>query len=164
MSYRYEHFHRKLLAADLAFLAGQLCLPPGRRGSGSVRALWSNDETTIREGLEAVAEGRTPDSPERLNRVKPMTRGLGCQYETLDAAGEVAKRDVLREVPPMYAMARLAALLGPLPLLARGVVAQGVFMAPMAVAGGVAIKRRRDARRGRAARVVKGINRARRWP
>lgn len=56
-----------------------------REGRVAFRALWSNDEATVRDGLQAVVDGRTPERPERLNRVAPMTRGLGCQYEILDA-------------------------------------------------------------------------------
>lgn len=101
----------------------------------------------MRDGLQALVDGRPTDRPERLNRVAPMTRGLGCQYEILDAAGDVAKRDVLREMPPMYVMARIAAMLRPLPPLARGALAQGVAMAPLAIAAGMALRRRRQRRR-----------------
>jgi hypothetical protein len=118
-----------------------------REGRVAFRALWSNDEATVRDGLQAVVDGRTPERPERLNRVAPMTRGLGYQYEILDAAGGVAKRDVLREMPPMYVMARIAAQLGPLPPLARGALAQSLAMAPLALAAGIAVKRRRKRRR-----------------
>ncbi len=76
-----------------------------REGRVVFRASWSNDEATVRDGLQAVVDGRTPERPERLNRVAPVTRGLGCQYEILDASGRVAKRDGLREMPPMYVMA-----------------------------------------------------------
>jgi hypothetical protein len=113
-----------------------------RDGAVAFRALWSNDEATIRDGLEVVVEGRRPARPERLNRVKPMTRGLGCQYEVLDRAGPTAKRDLLREAPPMYAMARMAAMLEPLPPLARGAIAQALGLAPMFALAAVAIKRR----------------------
>jgi hypothetical protein len=118
-------------------------------GEGRVafRALWSNDEATVRDGLQALVDGRAPDRPERLNRVAPMTRGLGLQYDILDASGDVAKRDVLREMPPMYVMARIAAMLRPLPPLARGALAQGVAMAPLAIAAGIAFRRRRQRRR-----------------
>lgn len=111
-----------------------------RDGTVAFRALWSNHERVVREGLELVAEGPASESRQRDNRVIPMTRGLGCQYEFLDLAGDVAKRDVLRQVPPMYAMARLAAVLKPLPPLARGAVAQALFMG-MSVAGAVALGR-----------------------
>jgi hypothetical protein len=114
-----------------------------REGPVAFRALWSNDEATVRDGLQAVADGRTSERPERLNRVAPMTRGLGCQYEILDASGGVAKRDVLREMPPMYVMARIAAL-RPLPPLARGALAQSLAMAPLGLTAGIPVKRRRS--------------------
>ncbi len=96
-----------------------------RNGTVAFRALWFNDERVVREGLELVADGPASELRLRDNRVIPMTRGLGCQYELLDLAGDVGKRDVLRQAPPMYAMARLAAALKPLPPLARGAVAPG---------------------------------------
>lgn len=111
-----------------------------RDGTVAFRALWSNDERVVREGLELVADAPASEPRQRDNRVIPMTRGLGCQYELLDVAGDVAKRDVLRQVPPMYAMARLAAALKPLPPLARGALAQALFMG-MSVAGAVALAR-----------------------
>lgn len=94
----------------------------------------------MREGLELVADGAASERRERENQVIPMTRGLGCQYELLDLAGDLAKRDVLRQAPPMYAMARLAAAFKPLPPLARGAVAQALFMG-MGAAGAVALAR-----------------------
>jgi len=105
-----------------------------RDGTVAFRELWSNHERIVREGLELVADGPAVERRERLNRVIAMTRGLGCQYEMLEKAGEVAKRDFLRQAPPMFAMARLAALMRPLPPLARGAVAQAVFMGMTAAA------------------------------
>ena len=40
----------------------------------------------------------------------PMLKGIGMMDEVLSSAGQEAKRDVLREAPPMYALARLATL------------------------------------------------------
>jgi hypothetical protein len=53
--------------------------------------------------------------------------------ETLSEAGGYARTDFRREVPPMYAMARLAALFRPLPPLGRGVAAVVSSLAAMAV-------------------------------
>ncbi len=44
-------------------------------------------------------------------------------YEALDLAGEEAKRDILRELGPVYYLARLAHALRPLPPLGRGIAA-----------------------------------------
>lgn len=45
-------------------------------GHAAFRALWSNDERTVRKGLEAVLEAKPPRRPSGLNRVVPMTGGL----------------------------------------------------------------------------------------
>jgi hypothetical protein len=102
-------------------------------GRVAFRALWSNDERTIRRGLEAVVRGARPSRPERKNRLLPMLSGAGMQYEVLNEAGEVAKRDLRKEAPPMYVMARLAALLRPLPPLWRGAVATAVSVGAAAL-------------------------------
>ena len=58
-------------------------------------------------------------------------------YETLNLAGRAARQDLLREVPSVYALARLAALLRPLPPLGRGIAAVTTSMLGlMAVSGG----------------------------
>lgn len=92
-------------------------------GRVAFRALWSNDERVVRQGLEAVAAGTSPSRPDRKNRLLPMLSGSGMQYEILDQAGRVAKRDLLKQAPPMYAMARLASLFRPLSPLGRGLAA-----------------------------------------
>ncbi len=92
-------------------------------GNVAFRALWSNDERVLREGLEALVSGQPLPIGEREPRVVPNLKGLGKMYEVLSFAGEQAKEDVQREVPPMYAMARIAALFQPLPPLGRGVAA-----------------------------------------
>lgn len=48
-------------------------------------------------------------------------------HRALSLSGDVAKKDVLKEVPPMYAMARTADLFRPLPPLARGGLAAGLL-------------------------------------
>lgn len=92
-------------------------------GNVAFRALWSNDEQVLRDGLSALASGQPVPLGEREPLVVPMLKGMGMMYEMLNMAGPQAKRDVLTEVPPMYAMARLAALFRPLPPLARGIAA-----------------------------------------
>lgn len=106
-------------------------------GNVAFRSLWSNDEGALRKGLEGIV--RRPDRPvgEAQTRLVPMLTGAGRMHDILSRSGEVAKRDVLREAPPMYGMARIAALFGPLPPLGRGVAAAAVMMlgAVIAVAG-----------------------------
>jgi hypothetical protein len=105
-------------------------------GNVAFRALWANDERVLRQGLEAIISHQELPIGEREPRVVPMLKGLGKQYDLLSFAGEQAKRDFLREVPPMYAMARLAALFRPLPPLGRGIAAQSIGMLGLILALG----------------------------
>lgn len=98
----------------------------GADGRVLFRTLWSNDRRSVRDGLEAAVRGEQPADPEREPAVVPMLRGVGTMYDTLQRNGDVARRDVLKEVPPMYAMARTAHLFRPLPPLGRGIAAATV--------------------------------------
>ncbi len=102
------------------------------RGNVAFRSLWANDERTLREGLEEISAHPEAAIGERQPKAVPMLKGLGKFYEVLGDSGDVARRDLLREVPPMYAMARMAALFRPLSPLGRGVAAM------VAVAAGLA--------------------------
>jgi hypothetical protein len=90
-----------------------------RDGRAAFRTLWSNDEAILRDGLEAIIKGRS--AGERQPHLIPMTKGMGSMYEVLGLAGQQARRDVQREAPPMYLMARVASLFRPLPPLGRGI-------------------------------------------
>lgn len=79
-----------------------------REGKVAFRILWSNDrESVLRQALEAAARGEGPLG-ERTARMLPMNRGRAFMDEVLERAGPTARRDALREAPPMYAMARAA--------------------------------------------------------
>src|SRR5262249_52159442 len=91
------------------------------------RVLWSNDESGLRQGFAVLL---SPDPRSRAGdreaRVVPMLRGTGVMDEVLGAAGEPALRDLRREMPPVYALAKLAAAFRPLPPLARVMSVLGV--------------------------------------
>lgn len=91
-------------------------------GSVAFRSLWSNDAGALRKGLRAVT-GEAPKTGQVQSHMVPMLSGVGEMYEVLEQSGPTAKRDVLRQAPPMYLMARLANAFRPLPPLARGVAA-----------------------------------------
>lgn len=117
--------------------------------SGTVvfRTLWSNDEETLRDGLEAVARGRRPRNPDRAPRMWPMLGGVGEMYHVLGLAGEEARHDVRREMPPVYGMARVAEWFRPLESHRRGAAAAGAVAALLAGAaslGWLAVRRIRD--------------------
>ena len=59
--------------------------------------------------FEDVVAGRSPLN-ERSGRLVPMMRGLARMDEMLERSGPAARRDLLRQAPPMYAMARIAGL------------------------------------------------------
>ncbi|MDQ4105628.1 MAG: hypothetical protein M3157_00425 [Actinomycetota bacterium] len=99
------------------------------RGGVAFRTLWANDERTLREGLKEISAHPEATVGERQPRAAPMLKGMGKFYEILGASGDVARRDLLREVPPMYAVARLANLFHPLPPLGRGVAAMATVAA-----------------------------------
>jgi len=111
------------------------------QGDVAGRTLWANErQAALRKALDAVASGRTPVG-ERTPRLIPMLRGTGTMAEVLGLSGAVAQRDVLKQAPPMYAMARLAALFRPLSPLGRGLAAQATTMAAGALLA-AAIRRR----------------------
>ncbi len=97
-------------------------------GMVAFRTLWSNSARSLREGLEAVARGASLDEREQEPMLLPMLRGWGKMYEILDFAGEQAKQDVLKEIPPVYLLARLAALFRPLPPAGRSAAAMGLLV------------------------------------
>ena len=114
-------------------------------GNVAFRALWSNDERVLRQGLEAFLAEPLPPVGERTPRLIPLMKGMGMMYELLSFSGPQAKQDVRRELLPMYAMARLAAFFRPLPPLGRGLAATGISLGGlMALAGGLrwALRRR----------------------
>lgn len=114
-------------------------------GKVAFRSIWSNDERVLREGLAGIVSDRPLPIGERTPRAVPMIKGMGRMYDMLSISGPTAQRDVRKEAPPMYAMARLAALFQPLPPLGRGLAAMGVSFAGMALLmGGLrAVARRR---------------------
>jgi hypothetical protein len=95
------------------------------------RLLWANEFGRLRAALEALTAGRRLGDVE--NKVVPMVRGLGKIDEVLSQSGGYARTDFRREVPPMYAMARLAGLFRPLPPLGRGVAAVATSLAAVAL-------------------------------
>jgi len=80
-------------------------------GRVAFRMLWSNDrEGVLRKALEQVAAGQTP-AKEHSGRMVPMMRGIAHMDEVLAMSGPTARRDVRRQAPPVYAMAKLAGLM-----------------------------------------------------
>lgn len=123
-------FHRALDGKpNAAYLVDQL-------GNVVSRILWSNDKRGIRRTLRALAEGRETREPVRAARLIPMLRGLGKMHETFQVAGPGAERDVRREVPPLFALERLAYVFRPLPPLGRSLAAVATSTAVVAGAIG----------------------------
>lgn len=91
------------------------------RGLVAGRILWANHHRHLERALEALARGEAPGDDQ--SKAVPMLRGLGSIDEVLAESGGYARADLAREVPPMFAMARLAGAFGPLPPLGRGIAA-----------------------------------------
>ena len=109
------------------------------------RSVSSSDKRVLRKGLEALVSRQPLPIGERQPRVVPLLKGLGMMIEILDSAGREARQDFWRELPPVYAVACLAALFRPLPPLGRGIAAVTTSMLGlMAVLGGLGwlLKRR----------------------
>jgi hypothetical protein len=97
------------------------------------RVLWSNDAHGVRDAIEAVLAGRP--FAQRESKMLAMMRGVGCMAPTLASAGLTALRDLRREAPPVYALARVAGAFTPLPPLGRTAAAMAVLLGSMAAIG-----------------------------
>jgi hypothetical protein len=105
------------------------------QGNVAFRSLWSNDERALRKGIEGFLTPGKGAMVQAETKIVPLLRGTGKMYDLLSFSGKEAKRDVRRQAPPIYAMARLAALFRPLPPLGRSLVAMGVTMVLMGAIG-----------------------------
>ena len=114
-------------------------------GNVAFRALASNDERVLRQGLRALVSGAPLPIGQREPRVVPALKAIGVMREVLDLAGQRAARDVRRELPGAYPLLRLATLFRPLPPLGRGIaaVATGLLgLAAMLIGVGRLLQRR----------------------
>lgn len=112
-------------------------------GTVAYRLLWANDVDKLEAAIGALLSEHALPLGQAESRLLPLTKGMGRMYDVLDAAGEAAKSDARRELPPMYGLARVASLFRPLPPLGRGIAAVGVGLAG---AVGVALLARRALR------------------
>ncbi|MFP4600979.1 MAG: TlpA family protein disulfide reductase [Persicimonas sp.] len=94
-------------------------------GTVAYRSLWSNDERALRKGLRGIVEGKRVIGETESHAV-PMVSGMGKMYEMLEMSGPTAKKDLMNQAPPMYAMARLASMFRPLSPLGRGMTAMAL--------------------------------------
>lgn len=90
------------------------------------RSLWSDNERAIRKAMMALLSKKPIRPYESKARLTPMLRGVGMMDPTLRSSGPKARRDVLRQAPPLYLMARTAGLFRPLPPLGRAITAMAV--------------------------------------
>ncbi|GAC1535380.1 MAG: hypothetical protein NVS2B9_00570 [Myxococcales bacterium] len=102
------------------------------RGDVSGRILWANHLSHLEHALEALARGEPVGDDE--SKAVPLLRGLGRIDEVLAESGGYARDDFAREVPPMFAMARLARVFAPLPPVGRAVAAMATVMGTVALA------------------------------
>lgn len=79
----------------------------GPDGTVLSRMLWANYERPLRQALRKVVRSGPHPMRQHQDRMIPMMRGVANMRRVLDAAGPTARRDVLRQAPPVYAMATL---------------------------------------------------------
>lgn len=92
-------------------------------GNVAFRALASNDERVLLEGLKSLVSGYSLLIGERETLMIPMLKAVGVMRGVLDLAGHQARQDVRRELPGVYPLLCLASVFRPLSPLARGVSA-----------------------------------------
>lgn len=71
---------------------------------------------------------------QRESKTLAMMGGIGCMEPTLSSSGPTALRDLRREAPPVYLLARMASAFRPLPPAGRAAAAAGVLLASAAAA------------------------------
>ena len=87
------------------------------------RSLWASDQKAVRQALESVAAGRTPDKTQSQALFLPVARAMGQVQEVMDRAGPQAVRDLWRAGLPMALAGRVATIFSPLSRDQRGVAA-----------------------------------------
>ncbi len=87
------------------------------------RSLWASDQNAVREALESVAAGRTPDKTQSQALFLPVARAMGQVQEVMDRAGPQAVRDLWRAGLPMALAGRVATIFSPFSRDQRGVAA-----------------------------------------
>jgi hypothetical protein len=88
------------------------------------RTLWSNDETGLRHGFQALLSPNVETARgQREAKLVPMMRRMGKMDEIPGSAGEIGRRDFRRAMLPAYGMARIAGLFRQLAPLDRAIAA-----------------------------------------
>ncbi len=92
-------------------------------GVSVFRSLWASDQKAVRQALESVAAGRTPDKTQSQALFLPVARAMGQVQEVMDRAGPQAVRDLWRAGLPMALAGRVATIFSPFSRDQRGVAA-----------------------------------------
>jgi hypothetical protein len=99
------------------------------------RTLLATDQAGLRKGFRALLSADVSSARgQREAMMLPMLRGVGKMDEILGSAGNIARRDFRRALPPAYVIAKVAGLFRPLPPLGRAVAALGIVAAAVIVA------------------------------
>ncbi|OPY67195.1 MAG: Iodothyronine deiodinase [Syntrophorhabdaceae bacterium PtaU1.Bin034] len=110
-------------------------------GNVAFRSLLSNDYDTLYRALAEVLTMKRGSVGQSEKEIIPIMRGLGELYDTLDFAGNGAKKDFFHEMPAMYGLARAASFFRPLPPLARVLFTMAGIGAVAGIAAGVLRRR-----------------------
>lgn len=92
-------------------------------GKVAYRVLWANDERAVRKAIMNVLSGETGQAKPMM---VPMLAGMGSMGESLDRSGPIAKKDVLKQAPPMFFMAQIAKQFKKTSPLKRGMLTMGI--------------------------------------
>ncbi len=87
------------------------------------RSLWASDKKALRQALESVVAGRTPDQAESQTLIGPVARAMGQVQEVMERAGPQAVRDLWWAGLPMALAGRVATIYAPLSSDQRGIAA-----------------------------------------
>jgi hypothetical protein len=102
------------------------------------RALWSNEYARPRQAIEQLIAQPAAILGDAEFQPVALMRGVGVMHEVLAEAGPQAERDVLRELPPLFALERLAGTFRTLSPLARFIAAMAVTVGAAAAVGALA--------------------------
>jgi len=94
-------------------------------GDGKIlyRSLWAADKEPLRQALDAVSNGRLPDTNQSSALIVPVARAMGQVQAVMERGGPQAVSDLWRAGFPIALAGRVATWFSPLPADQRGVAA-----------------------------------------
>jgi len=109
----------------------------GSDGKIRFRSMWAADKKALRQALEAVSNGRLPDTNQSTALIVPVARAMGQVQAVMERGGPQAVRDLWRAGFPIALAGRVATWFSPLPADQRGVAAVLTLVSGMLVTMGI---------------------------